>query len=147
MPSQSRHYGLAFSVSMQFEKQIDRYWYQWYVSDRLAVIQLRISNNSILTIINVYGPTSQRVNNNNAEQDEFYAELARLTSHYSSSSRSISSSGRRCPDVSAKLFPVLCHSACRCHRTERIRDVFLPSLSWLSSASFPGYHSLHYCLL
>ena len=62
-------------------------------------------------------------------------------------SRSISSSGRRCPDVTAKLFPVLCHSACRCHRTERIRDVFLPSLSWLSSASFPGYHSLHYCLL
>ena len=60
------------------------------------------------------------------------------------SSRSISSSGRRCPDVTAKLFPVLCHSACRCHRTERIRDVFLPSLSWLSSASFPGYHSLHY---
>ena len=65
----------------------------------------------------------------------------------SSSSRSISSSGRRCPDVTAKLFPVLCHSACRCHRTERIRDVFLPSLSWLSSASFPGYHSLPYCLL
>ena len=85
MTSQSRHYGLAFSVYMQFEKQIDRYWYQWYVSDRLAVIQLRISNNSILTIINVYGPTSQRVNNNNAEQDEFYAELARLTSQYSSS--------------------------------------------------------------
>ena len=67
--------------------------------------------------------------------------------NYDSSSRSISSSGRRCPDVTAKLFPVLCHSACRCHRTERIRDVFLPYLSWLSSASFPGYHSLHYCLL
>ena len=82
MPSQSRHYGIAFSVSMQLENQIVRYW---SVSDRIAVIQLRISNNSILTIINVYGPTSQRVNNNNAEQDEFYAELASLTSRYSSS--------------------------------------------------------------
>ena len=82
MPSQSRHYGIAFSVSMQFEHQIVRYG---SVSDRIAVIQLRISNNSILTIINVYGPTSQRVNNNNAEQDELYAELARLTSRYSSS--------------------------------------------------------------
>ena len=80
MPSQSRHYGLAFSASMQFENQIVRYW---SVSDRIAVIQLRISNNSILTIINVYGPTSQHVNNN-AEQDEFYAELAPLTSLYSS---------------------------------------------------------------
>ena len=67
---------------MQFEKRIVRYG---SVSDRIAVIQLRISNNSILTIINVYGPISQRVNNNNAERDEFYAELARLTSLYSSS--------------------------------------------------------------
>ena len=73
--------------------------------------------------------------------------LSFMFADYTSSSRSISSSGRRCPDVTAKLFPALCHSACRCHRTERIRDVFLPSLSWLSSASFPGYHSLHYCLL
>ena len=32
---------------------------------------------------------------------------------------SISSSERRCPDVSAKLMPVLRHSACRCHRTKR----------------------------
>ena len=42
---------------------------------------------------------------------------------------------------------VLRHSACCCHRTKRICDVFLPSLSWLSSASFPAYHSLHYYLL
>ena len=63
----------------------------------------------------------------------------------SSFSRSISSSGRRCPDVSAKLMPVLRHSACCCHRsggTKRIWDIFLPSLSWVSSASFPGYNSL-----
>ena len=78
LPSQSRHCGLAFSLAIQFENQIVRYW---SVSDRIAVIQLRISNNSIVTIINVYGPTSQRVNNNNAEQDEFYAELARRSSH------------------------------------------------------------------
>ena len=55
----------------------------------------------------------------------------------SSSSRSISSSGRRCPDVCAKLMPVLRHSACCCHRTKRIWDVFLPSLSWVSSATIP----------
>ena len=67
--------------------------------------------------------------------------------HGTTSSRSISSPGRRCLDVSAKLMPVLRHSACRCHRTERIRDVFLPSLSWLSLASFPSDHSLHYCPL
>ena len=52
---------------------------------------------------------------------------------WSSSSRSISSSGRRCRDVSAKLMPVLRHSACCCRHTKPICDVFLPSLSWLSS--------------
>ena len=60
---------------------------------------------------------------------------------------SMPSSGHRCPNVFANLMPVLRHSACCCHRTKRICDVFLPSLSWLSSASFPGYHSLYYCLL
>ena len=55
------------------------------MSDRIAVIQLRLTNKSLLTIINVYGPTSQR--NNNAEQDEFFAELARLTSRHSSSAQ------------------------------------------------------------
>ena len=64
-----------------------------------------------------------------------------------SSSESISSSGHRCPDAFAKLMPVLCHSACCCHRTKYIYDVFLPSLSWLSSATFPCYHSRQYCLL
>ena len=59
----------------------------------------------------------------------------------------ISSSGRRCPDVSEKLMPVLRHTVCCCHRTKRICDVFLPSLSWLTWASFPGYDSLHYRLL
>ncbi|KAI0227867.1 hypothetical protein LSAT2_021641 [Lamellibrachia satsuma] len=54
------------------------------MSDRIAVIQLRLTNNSLLTIINVYDPASLRVNNNNAEQDEFFAELARLTSRYPS---------------------------------------------------------------
>ena len=33
------------------------------------------------------------------------------------------------------------------HSTKRMYNVFLPSLSWLSSSSFPGYHSLHCCLL
>ena len=65
-----------------------------------------------------------------------------------SSSRSISSSGRLCPNAFGKSTPVLRHSTCCCHRTKYNCDVFLPSLSWLSSASFPGYnYSLQYCLL
>ena len=44
-------------------------------------------------------------------------------------SQSIFSSRHRCPNVFSKLMPVLCHSACCCHRTKRICDVFLPSRS------------------
>ena len=58
-----------------------RYWSE---SDRIFLIQLRLTRNSLLTIINLYGPTSQRVNNNNAEQDEFFSGLAQLTSQYMS---------------------------------------------------------------
>ena len=63
------------------------------------------------------------------------------------SSESTSPSGRHCRNVFVKSVTVLRHSACCCRRTKCICDDFLPSLSWLSSASFPCYHSLHYCLL
>ena len=81
LQSHSRHYGLAFAVAWHMEDRIVRYWSE---SDRIALIQLRLARNSLLTIINVYGPTSQRVNNNNAEQDEFFSDLAHLTSQYMS---------------------------------------------------------------
>ena len=83
LQSKSRHYSLAFAVDSHMEDRIVRYWSE---SDRIALIQLRLARNSlyILTIINVYRPTSQRVNNNNAEQDEFFSDLAHLTSQYMS---------------------------------------------------------------
>ena len=49
----------------------------------------------------------------------------------SASGGSLLSLGRRCPNVHAKLLAVLRHSACCCHRTKRICDFFIPSLSWL----------------
>ena len=64
--------------------------------------------------------------------------VIRSSISYCLSYRSISSSSRRCPDVSAKLIPVLRHSACCCHRTKRICGAFLPYLSWLYSAFFPA---------
>ena len=81
LQSQSRHYGLAFAVASHMEDRIVRYWSE---SERIALIQLRLARNSLPTIINVYGLTSQRVNNNNAEQDEFFSDLAHLTSQYMS---------------------------------------------------------------
>ena len=79
LSSDSRHYGNGFIVSPKWKNNIYSYW---KVSDRISVIQLQISKvqqrySSKLddmkmklmkskqrnrTIINVYAPTSERVN-------------------------------------------------------------------------------------
>ena len=66
-------------------------------------------------------------------------QTSQISMSSSSSSRSISSSGRRCPLCLCQIDAFLRHSAYCCHHTKRIWDVFVPSLSWVSSASFPGY--------
>ena len=58
----------------------------WSVSDRLAVLQIKLGTQSTLTIINAYGPTTQLVNNNQDLQEDFFSQLAALTTRYSSSS-------------------------------------------------------------
>ena len=55
--------------------------------------------------------------------------------------------GTSLPSVLANSMPVLHHSTCCCHRIKYIGDILPPSLSLLSSVSFPCFHSLHYCLI
>ena len=59
LQSQSRHYGLAFAVASHMEDRIVRYWSE---SDRIALIQLRLARNSLLTIINVYRLVGEGLN-------------------------------------------------------------------------------------
>ena len=54
LQSNSRHYGLGFAVTNWLAKNIIRFW---SVSNRVAVIQFRLSGKSIMTVINAYGPT------------------------------------------------------------------------------------------
>ena len=69
--------------------------------------------------------------------------------------RALYSPGCRCPDVFVKLIYicVLCHSAFIRPSSDAyqtcyyICKLFLTPLSWFSSASFSGYHYLHYFLL
>ena len=49
---------------------------------RIFTLEILIQQYSYINV--VYGPTSQGVNNNNAEQDEFFSDLAHLTSQYMS---------------------------------------------------------------
>ena len=64
LPSESRHYGLGFAVTNWLVKRVTRFW---SVSDRVAVIQFRMSGKSVMTVINVYGPTAMRVATNTEE--------------------------------------------------------------------------------
>ena len=82
LQSNSRHYGLGFAVTNWLAKNIIRFW---SVSNRVAVIQFRLSGKSIMTVINAYGPTAMRVDANIEEQDEFFCDLAKATTTHRAS--------------------------------------------------------------
>ena len=95
--TESRHYGNGFVVSSEWSQNIVRYW---KVSDRISVIQLRLKDDNtytckcisqregiwklkiqrkeknLLSVINVYAPTTSRVDSNPNERTEFYTDLS-----------------------------------------------------------------------
>jgi len=72
LPSESRHYGLGFAVHKSLRERIHRVWSE---SDRVAVIQIRLSEKCFFSIVNVYAPTSTRVADDPACLDQFYSNL------------------------------------------------------------------------
>ena len=82
LPSESRHYGLGFAVTNWLVKRVTRFW---SVYDRVAVIQFHMSGKSVMTVINVYGPTAMRVATNTEEQEEFFCDLAAVTTAHRAS--------------------------------------------------------------
>lgn len=53
--SQSAQYGNGFLIRNSWTAAIHR---MWQVSDRICVLQIATTDNKIMSIINVYGPTS-----------------------------------------------------------------------------------------
>ena len=77
--SDSRHYGSGFLLSKLWSDKIHR---TWKVTDGICVLQLKINEiyknkeiTKLVTIINVYGPTSQRAERDSDELDSFYTKL------------------------------------------------------------------------
>ena len=107
IPTDCRHYGNGFIVSRKRKYNIHKYW---KVSDRLAVIQLKLRDdeyvceqvnginirlqkvqkksnvNKLLTIINVYAPTTKKVAENVSKLDEIYTQLATLFNEFKNTS-------------------------------------------------------------
>ena len=82
LPTKCRHYGLGFAVAESVADNILRYW---SVSERIAVLQLRISSNSVLTLVNVYAPHSGLTVKDIEIQDYFFCDLANVIATNSSS--------------------------------------------------------------
>ena len=115
LPSTSKYYGNGFIVSPKWTNYIHSYW---KVSDRISVLQLttpssKIKNNSkpmyrtvlngmklkisknipadhVITIINVYAPTTTRVKKNmKVEYEDMYVQLTDMINNFNNISTSI----------------------------------------------------------
>ena len=82
LPTKCRHCGLGCAVAEYVADNILRYW---SVSDRIAVLQLRISSNTVLTLVNIYAPHSGLTAKDIEIQDGFFYDLANVITTNSSS--------------------------------------------------------------
>ena len=81
-PSDSRYYGCGFLIKQKWVGNIHRTWKNL---DRICVIQVICDLNkppsghgktNLISIINVYAPTSQRSESYPEEKDTFYSQLS-----------------------------------------------------------------------
>ena len=103
--SVSGHYGLGFMVSSKWKDHIYRFW---RVNDRLSVLQLRTDQSNekptekyssvlketvnpvlkkdavdhMVNIINVYAPTSEKVEKDSKEVENLYSEINKLMDNF-----------------------------------------------------------------
>ena len=71
-PTQKGHYGNGFIIKKNRSKEIHRVW---MVDERICVLQMTTKDNKIVSIINVYGPTSVLTEENPEMLDRFYEKL------------------------------------------------------------------------
>ena len=96
LPSESVHYGNGFLVASKMVSHIHKYW---KVSDRISVIQFstkdakhrckqrsekakvkQVATRNLISIVNIYAPTIERVKNSTDELDQMYTDLGTLFS-------------------------------------------------------------------
>ena len=114
LPTACKHYGNGFMISARFANHVHSYW---KISDRISVLQLttpesKIKSNAtpiyrtllngmkltitknipadhMITIINVYAPTTTRVRNNMKELENMYVTLSELINNFKNLSTAI----------------------------------------------------------
>ena len=84
LPTTCRNYGLGFAIHKSLSKRQRRLWSE---SDRVAVIQIRLSRNRLFSLVNVYVPTSTKVAQDQEHcLDDFHSSLTSAIAKTRSSS-------------------------------------------------------------
>lgn len=95
-----KRYGMGFYYSKHWA---DSFYGTKYISDRICIIQFLLNpasaRLSMLTIINVYGPTSQLALLDDLELASFYSKLHETMQHYKNNSTILMVAG----DFNAKI--------------------------------------------
>ena len=118
-PSQCKHYGNGFMIAPKWKDRVEKHW---SISDRVCVIQFslddkekyvteqnanninirikRVKKKKLLTIINVYAPTTSRVRENPTELSEMYADIGNIITEVKNKNSSLF---LLCGDFNAKI--------------------------------------------
>lgn len=72
LPGKCRHYGLGFVINKFWSKRLKFYE---HVNDLIAIATFATSKNTTMKIINIYGPTQAKSNENKSVRDQFYDQL------------------------------------------------------------------------
>jgi len=83
LPCSSRHHGIGFAVHRCLFARLHKFW---KICDRVAVLQIHLSPSNILSIINVYAPTSTVVAQDHDCLSAFYSSLKEALSQVNSTS-------------------------------------------------------------
>ncbi|XP_033120167.1 craniofacial development protein 2-like [Anneissia japonica] len=74
-----KYYGCGFIIHKRWAPSISKFWKD---SERISVLQLKTKENTFITLINVYAPTSDRAEKYPAERERMYKELDELVSKF-----------------------------------------------------------------
>ena len=74
-PTEKGHYGNGFIIKKDRSQEIHRVW---KVDERICVMQMKDKNSKLISIINVYGPTSMITKEKPEVRDQFYEKLENI---------------------------------------------------------------------
>ncbi len=74
-PTKNLSRGIGFLIHKSWTDSVHRVWQE---SERICVLQLKTRDNKIISVVNVYGPTSQITKDKPESRDTFFNSLEKV---------------------------------------------------------------------